>query len=63
MKIGDAMLDESLDTYPREQVLASSYDHAKIQQLLEILTPETCIFSLLAPSELTAVTLDKKKNG
>jgi insulysin len=61
MKIGDAMLDESLDTYPREQVLASNYDPEKIEQLLEILTPETCIFSLLAPSELTKVTLDKKE--
>ncbi|MDP1609326.1 MAG: insulinase family protein [Chlamydiales bacterium] len=61
MDIGRAMPDEALETYPRHQILATSYDPEKIEQLLQFLTPESCVLSLLAPSELTHVQTDKKE--
>lgn len=61
MKTGESLPDEPLSTYPRSLVLAADYNPEKIAYLASLLTPETCIFSLLAPPQLTGVQPDRKE--
>jgi len=61
MKIGDELVDESLETYPRARLLAEVYNPEKIEKLIDTLSPESCIFSLLAPPELTEVPPTQKE--
>ncbi|MBS0626124.1 MAG: insulinase family protein [Verrucomicrobia bacterium] len=61
MKNGESLPDEPLSTFPRNQVLAEEYNPEKIAQLASLLTPESCIYSLLAPPQLTGVQPDRKE--
>jgi insulysin len=61
MKTGESLPDEPLSTYPRSQILASGYQAEKITQLISLLTPESCAFSLLAPLELSNVVPDRRE--
>jgi insulysin len=59
--LGDTIGDESLATYPRETLLATQYDPKKIKTAAALLTPKTCAISLLASSEVTGITPDRKE--
>lgn len=59
--MGDSMPDEDLATFPREQILASSYSIEKIEQVLDLLVPETCCVALTAPPSLSGVEPDRKE--
>jgi insulysin len=59
--VGSSISEESLSSYPREQILGSTYTPVKINAVLERLAPETCCVSFSAPPELTGVQPDKKE--
>lgn len=51
--IGRNLLDEEMATYPRKILLAEGYHPQKIEAVLAFLTPNRCIFTLMAPSKIT----------
>lgn len=55
------LLDEPLATYPKTTMVPTSYDPKKIQKILSLLTPQTCLYSLMASPELTGVAPEKKE--
>ncbi len=61
MKLGDSIGDESLSTYPRDSLLATQYDPKKIEEAADLLKPDTCSISLLAPPEVTHVAPNRKE--
>ncbi len=61
MRTGESLPDEPLSTYPRGQIIADTYSPEKVAQTAALLVPEHCVFSLLAPPELSGITLDKKE--
>jgi insulysin len=56
-----AMLDEPLATFPKTTHIPSCYQPKKIQSLVQSLTPSTCLYSLMASTDLTGVMPDKKE--
>ncbi|MCC6128109.1 MAG: insulinase family protein, partial [Chlamydiae bacterium] len=61
MKTSDTLVDEPLETYPRGNLLSDVYDPEKTEKLIDFLSPESCVFSLLAPPELTGAILTHKE--
>ncbi|MBM3191725.1 MAG: hypothetical protein FJZ63_03600 [Chlamydiae bacterium] len=55
------LLYEPLASYPQKTYLASGYSPKNLQQLLAFLTPQNCIFTLVAPEALAAITANKKE--
>ncbi len=55
-EIAGEMTQESLETYPQKLVLASRYDPAQIQALLNSLAPTTCLYLVSADPKLTGVS-------
>ncbi len=53
--LAEGIAEESLSTYPRNTLLSTGHDPAKIAQVLKLLTPDACAISLLASPELTKV--------
>ncbi len=51
MKVGATLPDEPLETYPRNQVIASEYSPQKIAEAANWLTPDRCTILFLAPSD------------
>ena len=47
------MVDEPLDTFPRQTLIPSLYAPEKIEELIATLTPQTCLYTLMAPHHLT----------
>ena len=47
-QIGGTLLNESLSSYPREQVLISEYAPDSMSQLLSQLTPDSCLYIIQA---------------
>lgn len=47
------LVDEPLDTFPRQTLLPTRYDPEKIQELVENLTPHRCQYTLVAHPHLT----------
>lgn len=61
MQLASTMPDEPLETYPKHQILASSYSPQKIAEVTEWLTPERCVILFLAPPHLTNVIMDRQE--
>lgn len=59
--IADSVANEDLSTYPRNTLLGVDYDPEKIETVASLLTPQSCIISLMADPDLTKVKLDKKE--
>ena len=55
------LTQEPLETYPRRTLIPSTFDQKKIDHGLALLTPQTCIITLVAPPSLTQVTPDKQE--
>lgn len=49
------MINEKLETYPERNLVPTIYDPAFIRSFLETLTPESCIYLVMADPRLTAV--------
>lgn len=60
-KLGSSIADEELSTYPRNLLLAPNYNAERLQQIAKLLTPKTCLISLLAAPEATKVFPDRKE--
>ena len=60
-QIGRTILHEEIATYPRQTLLASHYDKAKITETLHFLSLDQCSITLLAPQKLTHASYDKKE--
>lgn len=61
--IKEAMLlpNENFETYPEETLTFQHYDAAATIELLNFLTPENCLFELMAPQSLTKVPFESKE--
>ncbi len=55
------MIDEPLDTFPRKSLMPSTYSPEKVKELLTLLTPDRCHFTLVAPSHLSKMKLSEKE--
>lgn len=53
--------NESLATYPEQSSIIQRFDPQAVKEFLSYLTPQNCIFDLLAPSSLTGVEYDRKE--
>lgn len=58
MHLADALLDEDLATFPRTELLASSYEPETLAQFGRFLTPQNCLFTLMADSAKTKISPD-----
>ena len=54
-EIAGELTREKIETYPQKQVLATRYDTAQIQALLNVLSPETALYLVSADPKLTGV--------
>ena len=59
--LGDAIIDEPIETYPRNTLLASRYDADKIAQVSRCLTPENCIFFVQADFTKSNISMDRRE--
>lgn len=59
------LVDEALETFPQKTLTANEYSPAIVEEVLNLMTPENCLFVVIAPSALTGVETDKveKNNG
>jgi insulysin len=64
-RVSDDLLCESISTYPKETVVPNSFNKKQVSDLLTFLTPKHCIFTVIAPSELSQKqpTHKEKWNG
>lgn len=49
------MIDEPLDTFPRQTLIPSVYEPEKVKELFAHLTPKTCKYTLMASPKLTKI--------
>lgn len=61
LKEAEWISEEELSTYPERTLIIQKFDPKAINDLLNYLTPETCIYSLIAPTTLTKVPFDRKE--
>ncbi|MDR3624009.1 MAG: insulinase family protein [Chlamydiales bacterium] len=61
MSDAEKMVDEPIATYPLKTVIPTKYDPKDIQDLLNQLTPENCLYFVLAKQELTHVVPTTKE--
>jgi len=55
------LIDEHLETYPQNTVLATGYNHKKMQKLLNFLTIDNAHIYIIAAPEKAGVLLDHKE--
>lgn len=53
--------DADLATFPEQSLVFQHYDQAATKELLAFLTPENCLFELIAPQPLTGVPFERKE--
>jgi len=51
--IGRALPDEPLALFPKTALLAADYSPAKINEILQVLTPDACALTLVAPPTIS----------
>lgn len=61
LKEAEWIAGEDISTYPEQTLIIQKFDPQAVSDLLNYLTPESCIFSLIAPTALTKVPLDHKE--
>ncbi len=61
MKLALTLPDEPLETYPKNQLLASSYSPKMISEAASFLTPDRCVVLLLGSPSLTGVDPDRSE--
>lgn len=61
MSIAGSMTHEALETYPQNLVMASHYNPAQIQAVLNALSPQTCVYIVSADPALTGVNTTSRE--
>ncbi len=61
MKQAHWIAKEELNTYPEQTHVIQRFDPAAVKELLALLTPENCVFDLMAPQSLTGIEYDRKE--
>ncbi len=56
-----AIIDEDLATYPEKSLIPTSYNPAALSALIEHLSPQNCLITLIADPELTGVATTHKE--
>jgi len=56
-----ALVDEPISTFPQKTYTPSEFEPKKMEKLLAILSPQNCVFAILASPELTGVTPTHKE--
>lgn len=62
LKEAARIAEEEMSTYPEQTHIIQKFDPKAVNDLLSYLTPETCIYSLIAPAALTKVSLDRREH-
>jgi len=59
----EAMLlpNEDMETYPEQTQVYQKYDPIATSELIQFLTPENCLFELMAPKSLTGINFESKE--
>ncbi|MCB1107420.1 MAG: insulinase family protein, partial [Chlamydiia bacterium] len=57
----DNMIDEPLETYPSKTVMPTTYNPQEINHFLNLLSPESAAYFLIASPELSGIDPDKKE--
>lgn len=52
---------EDMSTFPEQSQVINKFDPAATQDLINFLTPQNCIITVMAPKNLTGVTTDRKE--
>jgi insulysin len=55
------MPNESFETFPRASIMPTKYDPKVIHETLSFLSPENCMYTLIAPSTITGVSYTNKE--
>ena len=53
------MIDEPLETYPLKTIMPTTYDAGETQEFLELLSPGSAVYFLVASPELSGIDPDK----
>ncbi|MBA3816678.1 MAG: insulinase family protein [Parachlamydiaceae bacterium] len=61
LKEAEWSAEEELSTYPENSQMIKKFDSKAVNDLLNYLTPETCLYSLIAPEVLTKVPVDRQE--
>ncbi|NGX26394.1 MAG: Protease 3 [Chlamydiae bacterium] len=61
MKTAHTLVDENLATYPRKTLIPTKYDPELATQYLDYLTPENCLFFVMANPSKTGVETTRKE--
>lgn len=56
-----AMMDEPLETFPRQTLISTAYAPEKIQELINCLTPQDCQYTLVANPAVSKITATAKE--
>lgn len=56
-----SLIDEPIETYPQKTFVASHFSAEKVNVLLKHMTPQNCIFSLIADPSLSGMQPQKKE--
>lgn len=59
--IGENLLDEPLESFPRAQLLGAEYNPEKIKETVEFLKPQNCAVTLIGSPEQTGILADRKE--
>lgn len=55
------MVDEPLETFPHKSLVPSTYAPEKVQELFNLMTPERCHYTLIAPPKLSGAKMTQKE--
>lgn len=61
MSLAESLLDEDLATFPRSQLVAASFEPQKLIEFSNLLTPENCLFTLIADPSKTRIAPDRRE--
>ena len=56
-----SMVDEPLETFPRQTLIPTAYSPEKIQELIHCLTPQTCQYTLVATPAVSKISTTAKE--
>lgn len=57
------LVDENLETFPQKTLTASKTNFKNVENILNIMTPQNCVYIVMAPTDLTGVFPDKKEKN
>ncbi len=57
------LIDEDLNTFPQKTLTATKYKPELVQKILSQMTPENCIYFIIAPPNLTGIDPEKTEKN